>query len=395
MNKEQRRLNEITTRLDSLNSKDILSDSEEREFNDLTSEANKLLRQLEANSIKDALDQPEESGKGYLFDNRKTPEDYPVRAFNISQKEELRKAIRAQGRGNIENPESLKFGRGILSIITGADCPEQRAIGTTGGGGYLIKDELAAQIIPEILADTRVVQAGAVSVPIEENSKTIAKVNSGPSTEWHAENVAYSSGEDVTFTGIDLEPKTLMSIVTMSVEIAEDGLDMERNIESIIRQALANEVDRVCLEGSETNEPTGIVSTDNVLTEVYDSTYGCFSDAYYAIQDENITPSGLIIPSSMMKTLDQLREDGASGAYLAPPKSWEEYRKFISNQIDQAVMGRFTDLLIGTRTQMTVEVSRVAEDYWKKLQVGLRVYMRVDMAVRYPKSFCVISATSS
>jgi len=359
MNKEQRRLNEITTRLDSLNSKDILSDSEEREFNDLTSEANKLLRQLEANSIKDALNEPvDKPDKGYLIDTGLA--SGPIRAFDITQKEELRKAIRAEGKGNIENPGELRFGRAIKSLITGEDCPEKRAIGTTGTGNYLIQDELASQIIPEILAETRVVQAGALTVPIGQATQTIAKVSAGPDTEWKEENQAYSGGENITFTGITLSPKVLFSLVVSSQELISDGLDMERNIESIIRQALANEVDRVCLEGSETNEPTGIVSTDNVLTEVYDSTYGCFSDAYYAIQDENITPSGLIIPSSMMKTLDQLREDGATGAYLAPPSSFSEYRKFISNQIDQAVMG----------------VSRVAEDYWKKLQVGLRVYMR-------------------
>jgi HK97 family phage major capsid protein len=319
----------------------------------------------------------------------------PIRAFNINQKEEFRQAIRDYGKSNIDKPEELRFGRAIKSLVTGEDCPERRAMGATGSGNWLIQDELAATIIPEILAESKVVLAGALSVPIGQATQTIAKVLTGPDKQWKAENEEYTGGEDITFTGITLTPKTLMTIVTCSVELAEDGLDMERNIEAILREALANEVDRVALEGGLANEPTGIVNTSDVLSEEYDSTYNCFSNAFYKIADENITATGLIIPSSMMKTLDQLREGGETGAYLAPPSSWKEYAKYTSNQIKQAVMGRFSDLLIGARTQMTVEVSRVAGDRFKKLQVGIRAYLRIDTAVRYPESFCVINEVSS
>lgn len=316
-----------------------------------------------------------------------------VRAFNINQTEEFRSAIRSTGKSTIERPQELRIGRAIVSLLTGADCIEKRDMGTVGSG-WVIGETLSAQIIPEILAASKVYKAGAISVPLTQHTTTIAKILTGPVVEIKPENIAFSKSTDVTFTGIQMIPVTIMGLLVGSRELFEDALNMEANIEKMLIDKISSEVDRLALVGGVGIEEKGISLTSNVLTEAYSSNYSCFSNAYYKLAAANIDPiTGLILPSDMMKDLDQLTDNNDN--YLSPPQSWSLYPKFISNQADVAIMGRFSDLIIGVRTELTIDVSSTAGDMFSKLQNGIRCYLRAAIAVRYPEAFCCIGSIGS
>lgn len=300
--------------------------------------------------------------------------------------------------GQSKQPVSL--GKSVRAIITGdyskLNREERDAIGVgSGGGNYLISMELGKQLIVEALEKTQVINAGARYVPMSENDLMIPKLTQLPSTEFKAENETYSGDKTVNFGGVYLESHTLVSMATMSVELAEDGHKVDDFITFALSKAVAQAIDKACLTGSGIGEsPTGIIKQDNILVEDLENTdissYDFLSNAYYKIEAENITPTALIAPSSVFASLDLLKDKNDNP--LRAPASYEKLRKFSSNQLTSAnsVMGDFSNLLIGMRTRARLETTREAGDTFEKLQVSFRIYTRFDCALAIPQAFCHI-----
>jgi hypothetical protein len=47
--------------------------------------------------------------------------------------------------------------------------------------------------------------------------------------------------------------------------------------------------------------------------------------------------------------------------------------------------------MIGLRTSFRLEVSRLAGDSFKKLQIAVRAYLRADVQLAHPEAFIVLS----
>ena len=56
-----------------------------------------------------------------------------------------------------------------------------------------------------------------------------------------------------------------------------------------------------------------------------------------------------------------------------------------SNAASTVFVGDFTQVLLGMRTEMTIELSREAGDAFQRLHVLLRGYLRADWNVAQPK----------
>lgn len=311
-------------------------------------------------------------------------------------KDNIRELLAKPGFGQ----EPVSLGKSVRAIITGdfskLSREERDAIGIGAGGGqYLISQELGKQLIVEALAKTQVVSAGARFVQMNENDLLIPKLTQLPDTEFKAENVAYSKDKTLNFSGVYLESKTLVSMATMSVELAEDGHKVDEFVSFALSKAVAQAIDLACLTGSgEGENPKGIINQDDILEEDLENanitSYDFLSNAYYKVEAENITPTALIAPSSMFASLDLLKDKNDNP--LRAPASYDKIRKFSSNQLNSfnAVMGDYSNLLIGMRTRARLETTRTAGDTFDKLQVGLRIYTRMDCALGIPEAFCHI-----
>jgi len=82
-------------------------------------------------------------------------------------------------------------------------------------------------------------------------------------------------------------------------------------------------------------------------------------------------------------------------------------RKYVSNQVpnnlvkgtsslaSDAFVGQFDQCLIGMRTGMTLEISRVAADStgsaFSNLQWWVRAYLRCDVQLSHPAAFVVLN----
>ena len=316
---------------------------------------------------------------------------------------EKSKNIQYFDKSNLKEFRSNKLEKGSLgtvvkAMITGdwSKCSrEQRdAIGESGQGIWLIQTELSKELIAMALEQARVMEAGARFVPMQEHELLIPKITKMPDYEFKAENEAYASDEDVNFTGVLLEAKTLVSIVKLSVELAEDGYQVESAIQTAMAKAVSQGIDLACLSGSGlNNQPKGILSQDNVLEEDCNLTeltnYDHLSSAYFKVSAGNNLATALIAPSSLFAQLDLLKD--LQDQPLKPPESYTLYQKLSSNQlVNNAVLGEFKNLLLGMRTTSRFEMTRLSDTAFQNLQVWLRIYTRFDCALALPEAFCNI-----
>ncbi len=251
---------------------------------------------------------------------------------------------------------------------------------------------------------------------------TIARITSDPSLTWKAENAIHTPSsvctEAVTFTS-----KTLVGSVKMSVELSEDAPNASEVIANSLAQAIGLELDRAALLGSgSSSEPAGIYKTGTgVQTNVneidlgtdgtYLTNFDYFSQAYREILENNGEPNAAIFAPRTWYTLDTLKD--TTNQPLVAPMSFQNIQKLITNQIpiditkggsddaSLAFLGDFTKMLIGIRTSLKLEVTRVGShsdgsgswdsSAWEQLQVWVRAYLRADIQLAQPAHFSVIN----
>jgi len=339
--------------------------------------------------------------------------DAPADGFGVrALKPEERMASLADGYGT----EPLSFGRFIRGLVTGdwrgAEA-ERRALseGTPDAGGYLVPTQLSNRVIDLARAKTAAIQAGALTIPMSSNVLDVAKATSDPAAGWKSENAA-ATASDMTFDRIRFQARTLMALVKVSVELMEDSQLLAGTLENALAQALALELDRVALYGSGTApEPKGLKNWPGV--QVYSmgtngaalTSYAPFSQAVQLIQQANGTPNAVIMAPRTAGEVDRLAD--TTGQPLQPPESYRALKKLVTSQVPvnlaqgtannatDVFAGDFSQLLIGMRQQIRVEVSREASDAsssaFSNLQVWVRAYLRADIAVAQPAHFCIVT----
>ncbi|WP_407280120.1 phage major capsid protein [Aromatoleum evansii] len=303
-------------------------------------------------------------------------------------------------------PANFGFGEYVRAMAVGTSNLEIRAAlaeGTDSAGGYSVPRGLMAQLIDRMRAKTVCVQAGALTVPLETNVTSIARLASDPSAGWRAENAAVAES-DPTFEGVTFTARSLAVLVKVSLELLQDSVNIEEALMTAFAGSLAGEVDRVALFGSGTApEPRGIFNTTNVGSVSMGANgaaltnYGKILDVLYELEVANAAaPTGMVMHPRTSRVLNGLAD--TTGQPLRMPEALAGIPRFVTtatpidqtqgtaNNASAAVMGNFRELLLGVRQEMRIEVLR--ERFAENLQYGFIAHLRMDVAVAHPQSFC-------
>jgi hypothetical protein len=108
-----------------------------------------------------------------------------------------------------ERHEGVGLGDAVRAMITGArNDLERRALseGTSSAGGYTVPAPLASWFIDRLRAQSVVIRAGAMTVPMASQTMAIARLETDPTIGWRAENAALAEG-DPTFGRVLLTAK--------------------------------------------------------------------------------------------------------------------------------------------------------------------------------------------
>jgi HK97 family phage major capsid protein len=302
----------------------------------------------------------------------------------------------------------VRFGDAVRALVTGARTDaEKRALseGTGSAGGFTVPTPLAVEFIDKLRARTNVIRAGARTVPMDSETLMMAKLTGDPAAAWKPENDAITAS-DATFGRVQFQSKTLIGMVRMSRELAEDSINLAPMIENAFAQSLAVELDRACLFGSGSgSEPLGLVGTTGI-NEVDMGTNGAaitnyapLLDAVYELEADNVDGvSGAIMNPRTWRTISGFVD--ADGNPLTMPQTIGQVPMLRStsvpvdetqgtaNDASSIIMGRFSDMLIGLRTSFRLEVSR--EVLAQNHQVLVVAHLRADMQLAHPESFCRI-----
>jgi HK97 family phage major capsid protein len=308
------------------------------------------------------------------------------------------------------------LGAYVRGIVTGrwngADELRDLAEGGTPGS-YLIPTPLASYALDLIRNRARVIEAGAITVPMDSNTLKIARLTADVQSAWKAENAAYTFN-DANFDAVTFTAQVLMAGSKLSIEVVEDAINIDSIVNNSITASLALELDRACLSGTGTPpQPKGIKNQTGVTITDLGSAAGYtlvdfskYSAAIAVLQGFNFPGPFSILHSA--RTAGEL--DGLCDTLhqpLRPSDLVAAAKKLVTNQIpnnqthgsastaSDAFVGQFDQCMIGLRTNLVMEVSRVAADgtdsAFANGQVWIRAYLRADVQLAHPKAFNVLT----
>lgn len=308
------------------------------------------------------------------------------------------------------NNERLSLARALRGMVLGdwtsAEAEFRAMGGNTGSlGGWLVPTDVSAYVIDLARNKSVAIQAGALTVPMETPDLIIVKLKTDPQGHWRDENSTIDES-DATFEPLKLKALALGCLCRMSVELLEDATALNQTVENAIAQSLALELDRAALFGSGTGEPRGLFNTPDVnelslgANGASLTNYDKFSEAVESVASNNGTATALVMAPRTMGSVDRLKD--STSQPLNPPESYRALARLVSNQVptnlaqgtslncSAAVVGDFSQMVIGMRTQLVLEASRYAGDAFSKMQVLIRGYIRADVGVVRPRHFTKI-----
>lgn len=289
---------------------------------------------------------------------------------------------------------------------------ERRAMGENTGalGGFLVPSSLSATVIDLARAKTVLVPAGALTINMPTAEMTVVKVKTDPTPHARPEHGAITESAP-TFEPIRLRAHVVAALVRISVELLEDAPQAAQTVENTIAAALALEVDRLGLFGNGTTEPRGLLNTEGLglvsmgTNGATPADYDAYLDAIAAIETANGTPGAVIMSPRTKRTLSGLKT-GISGdkTSLVPPAEFTALRRLVSNQVptnlaqgtapntSASVVGDFAQMAFAMRTNLMMEATRTGgSDTFAKMEVLIRAYLRMDVAVFRPAHFAKIA----
>lgn len=309
-------------------------------------------------------------------------------------------AIRGKLTGNWRGAEATK-----RALMEGGDTQ----------GGFLIPELVSSQVIDLARNASVVMKAGVQTVKMDGPDLTICKLAGDPVAHWRGENVAIIEDDQMSFEKVTLRARALGCLIRCSIELMEDSPNFGQLVQSTIGKAMGVEVDRVGLLGiGAAEEPLGVYSAASGA-QVLDMGAAAgrhldgwdeMSEAYRMVLDYNGNPTSVIMSPREWGYLDVLK-NGDGEYQVTSPQSWQALKKLVTNQIPKtqtwgsaqnasfAVVGDWSGCFFGTRTQITLELSRVAGDAFSKLQVLIRAYLRADFAFVRPQHLTVIKGITS
>ena len=277
--------------------------------------------------------------------------------------------------------------------------------GTDSAGGYTVPAILLPQLIDRMRSEQTVIRAGAKTIMLDSMKTTIARLDTDPVAAWRNENAAIANS-DAVFSGVVLQARTLAVIVQISMELLEDSVNLSEGLQLAFARSFAAELDRVALFGSGTApEPRGIFNTSGIgsvsmgTNGLALTNFDPFIDAWQAMKDANSTdPTAAILAPRTAAKVAKLKD--LQNQPLRKPPLIEQLPIYSSTSVpinqtqgsssvaSSIIMGDFTQLLIGVRTEMRIQLLR--ELYAANGQYAFMCYLRADIGVEHPASFCKV-----
>ena len=299
--------------------------------------------------------------------------------------------------------DRLSIGKVCRALVTGSwrDAEaEQRAMstGVNGYGGYLVPTMLSSNLIDAARAQSVCMRAGAVTVPLQSDNTTMARVATDPTYEVKSENDSFADGS-VVFDKIEFTPKTVGVLIPCSRELAEDAPNFAQIMEQTLTRSFAAKLDYLGLQGPVTGGwPEGIVNWSGVNTTAISGALAWedLVTGVEEVQTDNFEPTAIVLHPANWSALAQLLRNSEANNFSDAPSFLAPYTRYSSTNCpsSDAIIGDFSQLAFGIRTDVQIEASTEAGNAFAKHQVLVKLTCRVDIAAFNKLAFWVGTAIS-
>lgn len=310
--------------------------------------------------------------------------------------------------------DASSIGRQLRGLVLGSAnsdarelADEFKALGGTSdpAGGYTISGILSSTWIDLLRAQMVLSRAGARTVPMDARDVTLARLTTDPAVAWHKES-ADLTGTEPTFGAVNLHAHTVVCLVRLSLELAQDSANIETMLSTSVTQALAHAIDSAGLVGVTTDAagaPGGIFNlTDrNSVTSIGAPTSWDFVvDGMYELMADNVAAESIgalvghpAVWKKMRKLKTGITNDNtpltAPAEVQALPKLWTTAAPLTGGTTAKAMIADWRDLVFGVRRDITVQMLNQTF-LGSNLQVAMLAYARVDFQATRAASFCTL-----
>jgi HK97 family phage major capsid protein len=326
----------------------------------------------------------------------------------------LEKKTQSDSGLGVANPPAPNIGRMLRGLVLGSANKDSRelteefkALGgnADAAGGYTVSGMLSAEWIDLLRSQMVLSRAGARTVPMEARDVTLARLTGDPTVAWHGENAALGATEP-TFGAVSLRAKTVVVLVKLSLELAQDSANLEVILQNSVTQALAQAIDAAGLVGVTTDAaaaPGGIfdLADRNTVTSIGAPTSWDFLvDGMYELMADNVAAESIgafiahpAVWKKMRKLKTGITNDNTPltmpAEVQALPKLWTTAAPLTGGTTAKGIVADLRDLMFGVRQDITVRT--LQESFLgSNLQVAMLAYARVDFQATRARSFCTL-----
>jgi HK97 family phage major capsid protein len=379
------------------------------EFDELDGSQKDLARHMDVEKVKQLATDPRNLVSGAEGHRGGYTGTLSADTVALTRDQTIAEWLQRRGEYHPEDKE-LRLGKIVRGLVTGewqGAEDEKRAMseGTLTAGGHMVPTPLAARIIDRARSQTRVIQAGASTVPMDSQTLKVARQTGDPTVSWHTENAAISDS-GLTFDAVTFTAQTPPCLTVLSRELIEDATGVDDAVENAIARAIALEFDRVALYGTgSAPQPRGIANTSGVTLTAHGganggsiSNYDLFVDGFQVLRGANFEPTGVIVAPRTETSLAKLKD--TTNQPLAAPEAVRAVPRYSTTQVpvnlttgtstdtSDAFVGQWDELMLGVRSNL--EIQFLGERYADNGQVAFLAWFRGDVQLAHPAAFNVV-----
>jgi len=256
-------------------------------------------------------------------------------------------------------------------------------------GSATVPTYISSQIIDMIRAKSRIVQAGSITIPIN-GPTNICRIDGDPTIYQHTEAANDISESVPVFAPISLDPKSLVALVPLSMELVSDSPNLDSALQISLAGAFASKLDTLGIATILADTSISDSSTGED-TETWAGTLAAVGSMLAADQD---LPKALICgPGDFIARAGII---GDAGLWQGPPPVLKDMKDlFTSGMTDgTAVLGDFqAGFGIAVRQELRLEVVRFAKPTYASHV--LVAYSRMQGYVLQPSALYIQQKTVS
>ena len=241
------------------------------------------------------------------------------------------------------------FVKGSLGMKVNASVLER--------GTATVPQYVSAEIIDLVRAKARLIQAGALTIPIEGKTN-LCRIDADPTVYQHTEAANDISESAPTLTPVALDPKALVALVPLSMELVQDSPNLDAALNMSLAGAFASKLDTL---GLATILADGDIPT-SASSEVTDTWAGTMSAVGSMLAADMDVPKACIcVPADFIARASQLAS--TAGSWLGPPPVLANMLDLPTTSMTEgyAVLGDFSGFGIAVRHDLRLEVIRFAK----------------------------------